>query len=304
MLQQMEVLMSSQSNRAGHSAGRFLGLGVGLVTLTIAAGAAQAHVLLVDPKPRDQIDTHKSDTVPCAPPRTATQPVTMMDPMGVAYAGGATITVKFNETVNHPGCFEVDISPGNDMGWVRLGTVKHTTMGKTPRPYTTTVKLPDGMACDKCTLRVRQYMLGAEPATCPPPSVPAGSTYYQCANVVLKGGAMTTPDAGAPDSSPGTGGDSGGTGGSTGSTGGATGSTGGASGSTGGASGTGGKTTNTTTGGKSGGGDTGGAGGEEETGGTGGGEKRGGGCSIGGQGSAGGLLLLGLALLVRRRRLC
>src|SRR3954447_6826080 len=190
--------MSSQSNRAGRVAGRFLGLGVGLVTLTIAAGAAQAHILLVDPKPRDQNDMHKSDALSCAPARAATQPVTMMDPTGVAYMGGKTITVKWNETINHPGCFEIDVSAANDTGWVSLGTMKHSAAGRTPRPYTTTVKLPDGMACDKCTLRVRQYMLAADPPTCPPAKVPADSTYYQCANVVLKGGGMTTADAGAP----------------------------------------------------------------------------------------------------------
>jgi MYXO-CTERM domain-containing protein len=298
--------MSSQSIRAGHFAGRFLGLGVGLFTLSIAAGAAQAHILLVDPKPRDQIDTHKSDAVSCAPPRTATQPITMMDPTGMPYAGGNTITVKWNETTNHPGCFEIDIAAAGDTGWVSLGTMKHTTVGRTPRPYMTTVKLPDGMTCDKCTLRVRQYMLKADPPTCPPTDVPADSTYYQCANVVLKGGSAPPPDAGAPGTGGATG-TGGGTGGAT-ATGGATGTggstaTGGATGTpTGGASGTdtGGKPA--TTGGKSGGGDTGGAGGEDETGGSGGSAKREGGCAVGGGSSAGGLLLLGLALLIRRRR--
>jgi MYXO-CTERM domain-containing protein len=221
----------------------------------------------------------------------------MMDPTGVAYAGGATITVKWAETVNHPGCFEIDISAANDTGWVSLGTMKHSTAGRTPRAYSTTVKLPDGMTCDKCTLRVRQYMLKAEPPTCPPPMVPPDSTYYQCANVVLKGGSAPGPDAGAPDSNPGTGGSMGvggsmGTGGNT-PTGGSTGTP------TGGATGTGGKPA---TGGSNGGGDTGGAGGEEETGGSGGGTKREGGCAVGGGGSAGGLLLLAALLLMRRRR--
>jgi MYXO-CTERM domain-containing protein len=276
---------------------RFLGLGVGLVALTIAAGAAQAHILLVDPKPRDQNDMHKSDAVPCAPARTMAQPVTMMDPMGVSYAGGATITVKWNETTNHPGCFEIDISPADDKGWVSLGTMKHSKVGGTPRPYTTTVKLPDGMACDKCTLRVRQYMLAADPPTCPPATVPPMSTYFQCANVVLKGAGGTTPDAGMPMGGSGGGGGSTPTGGSSGTP------TGGSSGTpTGGASGTGGKPA---TGGASGGGDTGGSGPDEETGGaSGGGTRRDpGGCSVGGGASGGGLLLLAaLVFVIRRRR--
>jgi MYXO-CTERM domain-containing protein len=291
--------MSLQSNRAG----RLVGLAVGLVTLTIAAGAARAHILLVDPKPRDNNDTHKSDATPCQPARTAAQAVTMMDAKGVAYAGGATITVKFNETTNHPGCFAIDIAPADDKGWVMLGTMKHMTAPRVPRPYETTVKLPDGMACDNCTLRVRQFMLASDPAVCPPPTIPAGQTYFQCANVVLKGGAMTPPDAGAPDSGGGsTGGTTGSTGGTTGSTGGMTGSTGGTTGSTGGTTGSTGGTTGST-GGKTG--STGGAGGEEEeTGGTGGGKRApSGGCSVGGTASGGGLLVfVALGLILRRRR--
>jgi MYXO-CTERM domain-containing protein len=291
-------------------AGRVVGLAVGLGTLTILAAAAEAHILLVDPKPRDQNDQHKLDAMPC-PNRTAAQPVTMMDPTGISYQGGATITVKWNETTTHLGCFAVDISAGGDTGWMLLGTLPHSGAGKTPRPYQTTVKLPAGMTCDKCTLRVRQFMLMANPTTCPPTTIMPDTTYYQCANVVLKGGAgtggSTGSDAGAPPdaSSGGTGGS--GEGGSAGSGEGGSGGTGGKGGS-GGAGGKGGSG-GSSAGGHSGSGSTeeGGAGGDD-TGGDGGsgGGKRGpaGGCAVGGSAASGkGLLLLSLlGLLARRRR--
>jgi MYXO-CTERM domain-containing protein len=310
--------MSLQFSRAR----RVLGFGLGVLTLSLAASTAEAHILLADPKPRDNNDAHKNDAMPC-PKRTAAQTVTMMDSKGTAYQGGATITVKFNETTNHPGCFGVDISPGGDTGWVMLGTLKHSTMpAKTPRPYETTVTLPAGMNCTDCTLRVRQFMLDKDPAVCPPPTITPGTTYFQCANVVVKagsGGGM--PDGGAAGGSGG-GGATGGSGGSTasggsggasgGSGGGDTGGSGGSAdtGGSGGSVATGGSGGSTATGGKSGGTggstpvDTGGEGGDEDTGGKGGGSKRdSGGCNVGGGGPTGGLLLLAaLALFSRRRR--
>jgi hypothetical protein len=266
-----------------------------LVSMALGAGVAQAHILLVDPKPRDNNDAHKNDAMPC-PRRTATQPVAM-------YEQGAMVTVKFNETTNHPGCFLVDISAGNDTGWMKLGTMPHSAMGRTPRPYQTTVALPAGMSCEACTLRVLQYMTRAEPATCPPATIEPGSTYYQCANIVIKGAAPSMPDAGpampdagaTPDASAGAGG-SGGTGGSGGSAG-MSGS--GGAGGRGGSGGSGGRAGSGGSGGAGGGDETGGDGGD---GGAGGRREPAGGCSVGGGSAGGGLLLLVAAILVNRRR--
>jgi MYXO-CTERM domain-containing protein len=291
-------------------------LAVALGTLVLGMGTAQAHILLADPKPRDNNDEHKNDAMPC-PTRTAAQPTT-------TYKAGAMIPVKFNETTNHPGCFTVEISAGGDAGWMMLGSVKHSAMGRTPRPYETMVALPAGMAAKAGTLRVIQYMLRADPAMCPPPPpIAPGSRYYQCANVVIEeaaggtGGASGS-DGGAPDATPpadsGTGGATGaagsgatggarGAGGSSGA-GGASGS-GGAGGGTGGSGGSGGRGGAGGSSGKGGSGGDGGEGGEGGEGGT-GGDKRppAGGCSVGGSSTASGLLLL-LAVvlpLIRRRR--
>src|SRR5438067_12872731 len=46
-------------------AGRLVAFSIVFGSLTAAAGAAQAHILLADPKPRDQNDQHKNDAMPC-----------------------------------------------------------------------------------------------------------------------------------------------------------------------------------------------------------------------------------------------
>src|SRR4051812_40240881 len=91
--------MSSQSNRAGRVAGRFLGLGVGLVTLTIAAGAAQAHITLTTPKPWTVPATGQKGSAPCGN-TMATKPAT-------TYRPGESIMVTWDETIRHPGRFRI-----------------------------------------------------------------------------------------------------------------------------------------------------------------------------------------------------
>jgi MYXO-CTERM domain-containing protein len=105
--------------------------------------------------------------------------------------------------VNHPGCFLIDFSQ-DDTQFTMLANVKHMATGATPRPWQTMITLPAGVRCDSCTLRLRQVMLGSEAQACPPAGgIPADTTYYSCANVVIAdtapdGGAMMPVDASAP----------------------------------------------------------------------------------------------------------
>src|SRR6185312_14940 len=61
--------------------------------------------------------------------------------------------------------------------------------GGTPRSWSLAVVLPS-VTCATCTLRLRQLMLAADvtEAQCPPNPIPAGATYYSCANVALGNG--------------------------------------------------------------------------------------------------------------------
>jgi hypothetical protein len=205
-----------------------------------APASASAHAVLTAPKPRDNRDDHKDTNggAPCGVARAASQP------MNPAMAPGSPFTVTWTETVNHPGCFVIDFSASGDTGWQMLSTVAHKTTGNTPRMYSQMVTLPSA-PCTACTLRLRQIMLGSEPAAgaCPPATIPTNATYYTCANVVL-GGA----DGGAPSDAGGTGTGGAGTGGAAAGTGGRAG-TGGAAPGSGGASSSSGGATNPGSGG-------------------------------------------------------
>jgi len=298
--------MSLQSNRAG----RFLGLAIGLVTLTIAAGSAQAHITLKNPKPWTTVPNGQKGPPPCG----LTSAMKNQNPM--PYKPGDQLMVQWDETILHPGRFRIVIAEaGQTIPAPMMMMDTSTTMplfvdgidAKTgtngDRAHQRMITLPN-KPCANCILQLIQVM-----KVNPPYNAAADAdVYYQCAVITIAGDAAPG-DGGAPDSGGSTGGMMGSTGGMMGSTGGMMGSTGGSMGSTGGMMGstggsmgsTGGKTGST--GGKTG--TTGGAGGEEEeTGGTSGGGKRpSSGCSVGGSASGSGLLVLAaLGLIIRRRR--
>lgn len=132
-----------------------------------------AHAVLTEPQSRDGADGNK--TGPCG---------TAVIKYGANnYTPGQSLTVKWNETVNHPGCFVVEWSKDNNATFTNLATVKHTTVGATPRPYSTTVTLPTG-DCQNCTLRLIQHMLSSDALPCPPATPAAGSLYFSCAQMV------------------------------------------------------------------------------------------------------------------------
>ncbi|MEP6653396.1 MAG: SCE4755 family polysaccharide monooxygenase-like protein [Myxococcales bacterium] len=271
-----------------------------ILSLAVPAVAA-AHARLDYPPGRDMRDDHKDTNggAPCGIARAASQSSTPLTP-------GASVEVKWTETVNHPGCFLIDFSSSGDTNFQMLGMVKHVATGNTPRAWTKTVTLP-AAPCTACTLRVRQIMLANETAACPPATIASGASYYACGNVVVSGaggGAPPPPaDAGtdaAKDGGPSSGGATGSGGGS--ATGGATTPPGG------GVSGSGGYTSIYSTGGAG----TGGAGtGGRPAGGSGGAapggtSDSGGGCSAAGplptNGPALGISAILLALAFGRWR--
>lgn len=91
-------------------------------------------------------------------PRTANPPM---------LAPGSTITVNWEETIDHPGRFEFYFSPANDVGFVLLKTVPDTATGPLPHQFSTTVTLPT-TPCTDCTLQMIQVMT----------ENPAAPTYY------------------------------------------------------------------------------------------------------------------------------
>ncbi len=167
--------------------------------LALIPSAAFAHALFVSPKPRDNVDGWKEFRTkgfvqPCGVARKSGQPVTVLKT-------GSTVSLSWNETVNHPGCFLVDFSE-DEKTFKELANFKHVNKPAitvaAPRPYMTSVTLPAGVKCDGCILRLRQVMLGTEAAVCPPPGgIDPNDLYYSCANIVISDNG---PDGGAaPD---------------------------------------------------------------------------------------------------------
>jgi hypothetical protein len=163
------------------------------------ASTAYGHARLKNPAPRDNQDGYKDPPrappgtgAPCGISEAASQPHTTLTP-------GAALTVTWEETVTHPGCFVIDFSPANDANFQVIGRKSHANAPapnpttQNPRQWSVGVTLPS-TPCAKCTLRLRQLMLATDVAEsslstgCPPATIPAGSTYYSCANIVLGGG--------------------------------------------------------------------------------------------------------------------
>ncbi|WP_437520359.1 SCE4755 family polysaccharide monooxygenase-like protein [Sorangium sp. So ce726] len=260
------------------------------------AGVSRAHIDLTSPAPRHADDQQK--VAPCGARGDARgETVTVFEP-------GETITVTWNETIDHPGHFRIMFDddgfddfpePANENDLCEPGTDKGCLLDgiadKRGGSYSAEVTLPD-VECDNCTLQLIQVMTDRRPAT----------LYYRCADLVLKSsdpGAATS----AASSGAGTGGGATGAGGDAATSASSSATVGAGGGATtGAAAGTGGGATTGAAAG-TGGGATTGAGVDEGS----GAAEDDGGCSFGGAAggapiSAGLGALAALALVARGRR--
>jgi Lytic polysaccharide mono-oxygenase, cellulose-degrading len=141
--------------------------------------AASAHAYIKDPPSRDvaeaNLNARAKKAGPCGgSPRTSTP---------TQFAVGQEITVTWEETIGHTGCYQIAFSPANDKDWVTLAQIDDPA--EKQNVQSAKVKLPAGVSCKDCTLVVRQLMLENEQnKTCardaaPPPT----NTYYSCADI-------------------------------------------------------------------------------------------------------------------------
>lgn len=170
------------------SLGKTFALGLGLHAFgLLSINGANAHIQLTSPTQR-YTDLKMG---PCGKGGldARTQNVTTAKP-------GATITVKWDETIDHPGHFRIAFDPDGahftdpssftdtaPRMYVLLDNIADKT-GTAPIPYTAQVTLPN-MECNNCTLQVLQVM------TDKPPYGDGNDIYYQCADFVL---AADAPD--------------------------------------------------------------------------------------------------------------
>ncbi len=101
------------------------------------------------------------------------------------YAPGANVTVNWEETINHPGHFEIYFSPANDSNWQLLKSIPDTTnqTSDLPHQYSATVTLPSA-PCAACTIQLIQVMEEN-------PSNP--SYYYSCSDIKIESTTITPP---------------------------------------------------------------------------------------------------------------
>ncbi len=177
-----------------------------LLVLTLVAGAwglggsARAHITLLDPQPR----TESQKVGPCG---LANDP--KPDSAVAVFEPGQTITVRWTETINHPGHFRISFDPDgqddfvdpasfddfNSAPSVLLDNIADTASGGISEVEVT---LPD-VTCERCTLQVIQVM------TDKPPYGDGNDLYYQCADIALRasGGDTALPtDTSPADTSP------------------------------------------------------------------------------------------------------
>ena len=141
--------------------------------LLASAADASAHIALTSPVPR----TVDQKAGPCgATGSTRGSKVT-------AYRPGETITVEWDETVDHPGHYRIAFDDdGNDSFQIPSRpddafpqTLADQIADRGGGHYKQQITLPN-MSCTNCTLQLIQVMTT---------TVPYNSFYFQCADLVL-----------------------------------------------------------------------------------------------------------------------
>lgn len=148
-----------------------------LFAALLVPGLASAHTTLVDPAPR----TLSNKDGPCgATGSMRGDVITVFEP-------GETITVVWDETVDHPGHYRIafdesgdddfpdPVSPDDDFPSVLADQIPDRSGGGM---YSQKVTLPD-VECEDCTLQLIQIMTT---------QVPYNSFYFQCADIALRAG--------------------------------------------------------------------------------------------------------------------
>jgi hypothetical protein len=143
-------------------------------------GTAQAHIRMISPKPRLDVDNLKTNSPAdqmCANQLRGNTPY--------IYEPAQSVPIQFQETINHPGRFIVQFSPANDVGFTlpenELARLEDTMAGGM---RTITVRMPN-VECTTCTLRVVQVM-DDQP----------GQLYVHCIDINLRRAAVPTPTPG------------------------------------------------------------------------------------------------------------
>jgi MYXO-CTERM domain-containing protein len=178
-----------------------------LVSLATLAGIADAHIHLTYPLARTDSMTGDQKEQHCGVLNQVRNParVTELRP-------GATITVTWLETINHPGWFRIAFQPNGQTFGIppesngppsNYPTLNQEGVDMTNQSIVLKDRIMDGtlstqitlpsMECTNCTLQFIQVMTDK-----PPYSIDALSDdiYFNCADITLSNAAPMAPDAG------------------------------------------------------------------------------------------------------------
>lgn len=191
-----------------------------LVVVGMTASAA-AHIHLTFPKSRTDLTTGDQKQQHCGVPGY----VRANNPTRIStFAPGSTITVTWDETIQHPGYFRIALQPNGEVfpippaGAGAGGFPTEDRTGMTDAPTGTLIladAIPDGRVsmpitlptteCANCTLQFIQVMTDNVPYTI---DVNSDDIYFNCADIVIQAGA-TNPDPMDPGTGSGSGSGSG-----------------------------------------------------------------------------------------------
>jgi hypothetical protein len=150
-----------------------------VAAIVVLPAVAFGHARLVSPPPRTTVI---GKTPPCdGVPRGSTPTV---------LTAGQMLEVDWLETIDHPGHFELAISPANDQNFVTLlGDIPDESFAgnENEHAYSLMLQVPD-TPCDACTLQLIQFMSDHPPGS---------QYYYSCADIrIVATGATTTTTMG------------------------------------------------------------------------------------------------------------
>lgn len=187
--------------------------GIAVLAAALAFGApltAFAHAYVMTPVSRDtgiaDLNARAHKTGPCGGSPRIGSPT--------KFAPGAQVLVKWEETIQHQGCYQIRFSNNNDANFTLLNLsaggvaqINDPANNAVPMVFQATVTLPT-QKCPACTLQVTQIMKGAACTT--PVQDPTGiSTYFSCADICIGDAADPCTDAPKADAGADSGTDSG-----------------------------------------------------------------------------------------------
>ncbi len=182
------------------------------VLLLGASAPAFAHIHLTAPLARTDSQTGDQKEQHCGVANQVRNPARV-----TTYAPGATITVTWLETIQHPGWFRIAFQPNGQVfgippavGQGGFPTANQEGVDAANQSIVLKDRIPDGtlsatvtlpnMECANCTLQFIQVMTDKAPYTV---DALSDDIYFNCADITLSNGPA------APDAGPGAGPDAG-----------------------------------------------------------------------------------------------